>query len=154
MFRFHTILHPTDLSRRPDPAFALACDIAAEHGAQLIVLHVIDAPVAYGDMIVVEPAGHRVDLLRQLRELRGPQSIPVMHRLEEGVPAKVIVRVAEELHCDLIVMGTHGRHGLSRFLIGSVAEQVVRNAPCLVLTAKGSPPDRARAELAPEVVQR
>jgi len=150
MFRFQRILHPSDLSRSPDPAFALACDLAAEHYARLIVLHVIESPVTYGEMIMVEPYEDRVRRLGQLRELHGPQGVEVTHRLEEGKPAKVIVRVAEELHCDLIVMGTHGRHGLSRFLIGSVAEHVVRNAPCLVLTAKGLPPEPIPAELAHE----
>jgi universal stress protein A len=54
----------------------------------------------------------------------------------EGDPAEMILRVAEEVHADLIVMGTHGRTGLSRLLMGSVAEQVVRRAPCPVLTMK------------------
>ncbi len=140
MFRFHAILHPTDLSRRPDPAFALACDLASEHHASLTILH------------VVERAGYRRNLLRLLHELHGPESLPVTHLLEEGNPADVIVRVAEDTHSDLIVMGTHGRNGLSRFLIGSVAEKVVRNAPCLVLTAKGLPADSSRFSPAHQAV--
>jgi nucleotide-binding universal stress UspA family protein len=56
--------------------------------------------------------------------------------LVEGNAAAAILRAAKELHCDLIVMGTHGRTGLSRLLMGSVAEEVVRKAPCLVLTVK------------------
>jgi nucleotide-binding universal stress UspA family protein len=58
------------------------------------------------------------------------------HRLVEGDAATVILQVATEIKCDLIVMGTHGRTGLSRLLMGSVAEQVVRNASCPVLTVK------------------
>jgi nucleotide-binding universal stress UspA family protein len=57
-------------------------------------------------------------------------------RLEEGDPVEAILRVAEEIGADLIVMGTHGRTGLSRLFMGSVAEQVLRRAPCPVLTLK------------------
>jgi nucleotide-binding universal stress UspA family protein len=66
----------------------------------------------------------------------------VQHLLAEGDPATAILRAARDNHCDLIVMGTHGRTGLRRLLMGSVAEQVVRKAPCLVLTVKaGGPAD-------------
>jgi nucleotide-binding universal stress UspA family protein len=60
----------------------------------------------------------------------------VTSRLEEGIPAEEIVRVAREVEADLIVMGTHGRSGLGRLLLGSVAEQVMRHATCPVLTLK------------------
>jgi universal stress protein A len=64
----------------------------------------------------------------------------------EGNPAAVILQVAREKKCDLIVMGTHGRTALSRVLMGSVAEEVVRKAPCLVLTVKTEvPPELERA---------
>ena len=62
--------------------------------------------------------------------------IVVEHRLEEGNPVAEILRVARETHCDLIVMGTHGRTGLAHLLMGSVAEQVVRKAGCHVLVVK------------------
>ncbi len=58
------------------------------------------------------------------------------HLLKMGKPTVEILRVAEESNCDLIVMGTHGRRGLARMLMGSVAEHVVRNATCAVLVVK------------------
>jgi nucleotide-binding universal stress UspA family protein len=61
---------------------------------------------------------------------------PAERRLEEGDPATEICRVANEAGCELIAIGTHGRTGLGRLLMGSVAEQVVRRAPCPVLTVK------------------
>jgi nucleotide-binding universal stress UspA family protein len=77
-------------------------------------------------------------LLRaQLQQVRPDAAqLPVDHRLVEGDAAAEILRLAAETHCDLIVMGTHGRTWLSRMLMGSVAEQVVRKAPCPVLTVK------------------
>jgi nucleotide-binding universal stress UspA family protein len=65
----------------------------------------------------------------------GP-SVLVERRLEEGDPIGEILRAAAEVPCDLIVMGTHGRTGLARLLMGSVAEEVVRKAPCPVVTVK------------------
>jgi nucleotide-binding universal stress UspA family protein len=62
--------------------------------------------------------------------------VQVERRLEQGDAATEIVRVAQETHCDLIVIGTHGRTGLSRVLMGSVAEKVLRQAPCPVLAVK------------------
>ena len=63
-------------------------------------------------------------------------TVPYEHRLITGDPATAIARLAEEEQADLIVMGTHGRTGLTRLLMGSVAEAVVRRAPCPVLTYK------------------
>jgi nucleotide-binding universal stress UspA family protein len=72
-----------------------------------------------------------------LDEVRLPEPVPhVERRLEQGDAATAIVRVAQESHCDLIVIGTHGRTGLRRLLMGSVAEKVVRDAPCMVLAVK------------------
>ena len=66
-------------------------------------------------------------------------------RVHEGDPATQIVRVAQETRCDLIVLGTHGRTGLGRLLMGSVAEQVLRKAPCPVLTVKTPFPETSSA---------
>jgi nucleotide-binding universal stress UspA family protein len=72
-----------------------------------------------------------------LREIEAPdKNVRVEHRLEEGDASKVILEVAQEIHAGLIVMGTHGRTGLARLLVGSVAEKVLRSAPCPVLTVK------------------
>jgi nucleotide-binding universal stress UspA family protein len=69
--------------------------------------------------------------------------VPYEHRLLSGDPAEEIVKFANEAHCDLIVMGTHGRTGFRRLLMGSVAEAVVRTANCAVMTYKHHPaPDK------------
>jgi len=72
----------------------------------------------------------------ELEQLQLPDDIRAERRFARGDPAEQILRVANEIHADLIVMGTHGRTGLERLLMGSVAEQVLRQAPCPVLTVR------------------
>jgi len=140
MLALHTILHPTDFSKHSRCAFGLACALARDYGARLIALHVlVPPPVAYGDGVVVaaDPEPLRATAQEHLGELEIPgANVRAERRLEEGDPATVILRVAKEVHADLLVMGTHGRTGLGRLLMGSVAEEVVRRAPCPVLTVK------------------
>jgi nucleotide-binding universal stress UspA family protein len=148
MLELRTILHPTDYSRAADYAFRLAASLARDHGARLVVLHVNPPPLndfdpEEKDEIFKErlwAAYHRLEAAEpRVREVH----IDTMW--VDGDPAREILRLAKEVGCDLIVMGTHGRTGLERLLMGSVAEQVSRKAPCPVLTAK--PP---RAEQTPE----
>jgi universal stress protein A len=143
-----TILHPTDFSPSSDYAFRLAHSLAHDHGSKLIVVHVVATLgaelVSYGEAVTqLEPEAYRDKLWAELRQVRSPDSqVQVEHELAEGDAANEIVRLAREKGCGLIVMGTHGRRGISRLLMGSVAEQVVRRAPCPVLTVKmpeGSP---------------
>jgi nucleotide-binding universal stress UspA family protein len=138
MLPIRTILHPTDFSEHSDPAFWLACSVARDYGARLVVLHVVPPPVFHGEVVARrQPDGYHTDLEKQLQEFRPREpGIPVERRVEDGDPAAAILRVAQEVPCDLIVMGTHGRTGLGRLLMGSVAEQVMRRAPCPVLTVK------------------
>jgi len=143
MLHIRTILHPTDFSAHSDFAFQLACSLAKDHNARVLVLHVVERPVlAYPGVMTPPPppppsAEQHQALLEKLQQIkpRGP-AIPVEYLLEEGYPATAILQVAQERQCDVIAMGTHGRTGLTRLLMGSVAEQVVRNASCPVLTAK------------------
>lgn len=95
-------------------------------------------PVAFGEFgVYVAAEGSKAALLVDLSRLRLPgNAVAVEHCLLDGDPATVIVRHAEATACDLIVMGTHGRTGLGRMFLGSVAEQVMRRAPCPVLTVK------------------
>ena len=126
-----TILHPTDFSERSGYAFQLACSLARDRGARLIVLHVMPVP------LVQEKRFYQEEMSAELNRLRAPDSqIQVEHRLEQGDPATQILRIAQETGCDLVVMGTHGRTGLDRLLMGSVAEEVVRRAACPVVTVK------------------
>jgi universal stress protein A len=83
------------------------------------------------------PIEEREELMEQLQAiLPSDPVVQVEHRFEEGDPVAGILDVAGELSCELIVMGTHGRTGLGRVLMGSVAEQVMRKAPCPVLTVR------------------
>jgi nucleotide-binding universal stress UspA family protein len=128
------ILVPIDWSEPSQRAFDIAASLAHEHKARLIVLYVIPlASVMYGPP-TANYTEHMHDELCRMRPA-DPQ-IPVQHMIAEGDPASIIQKVARENQCDLIVMGTHGRTALPHVLMGSVAEEVVRKAPCLVLTVK------------------
>ena len=132
----HTILHPTDLTENSKPAFHLACALARDYGAELVVLHVYPPPVNAAEAVDRRrPDGIADDLLEKLRDLKpDDRSIPIDYRVEEGDPAKVILDEAR--HCDLVVIGTHGRRGAAHFLLGSVAEKIVRVSPIPVLTVR------------------
>jgi nucleotide-binding universal stress UspA family protein len=137
MLPIQTILHPTDFSDRSGNAFQLACALTRDYGARLVVLHVSVPPtVVYGEGILPpDPEVLRQEAKEQLDRLQAPQAdVRAERRLEEGDPATEVLRVAQEIGANLIVMGTHGRTGLGRLLMGSVAEQVVRKATCPVLT--------------------
>jgi nucleotide-binding universal stress UspA family protein len=138
MLPIRTILHPTDFSAGSEHAFYLACSLARTHGGRLIVVHVVPPPVAHGEIVARRQYPDYYEQLKgELNRLEPlDRSIHVERRLEDGDPATVILRIARETPCDLIVMGTQGRTGLARVLMGSVAEQVVRRAPCPVLTIR------------------
>jgi nucleotide-binding universal stress UspA family protein len=139
MLPIRVILHPTDFSARSRSAFRLAQALARDHGARLLVVHVGMPLVVFGEGVLpVDDETNTLALRRQLGEVRA--SAPEV-RLERRLilaedPARAIVRLAAEEPCDLIVMGTHGRTGLRRALLGSFAEQVMRKAPCPVLTVR------------------
>jgi nucleotide-binding universal stress UspA family protein len=138
MLPIHRILHPTDFSKRSEYALHLACALARDYGAELILLHVVEIPAAvYGEGVMVPLPDFRAEAEARLAELRPTlPTVRTEHRLVEGDPASEILQAALDVHSDLIVMGTHGRTGVSRLLMGSVAEQVVRRATCPVLTIK------------------
>jgi nucleotide-binding universal stress UspA family protein len=143
MVSLHLILHPTDFSEAAEYAFHLACSLAREHGGRVLVLHVAIPPVVgYGGVMTAPPEGDWKALQGRLQQIQSPEPrVPVEHRLIEGNPVAEILRVAQETKCDLIAMGTQGRSGLARLLMGSVVEQVVRRAPCPVLTVRGPLPE-------------
>lgn len=133
------ILFPTDLSNVTDGAMALAVSLARDNHAALLIVHVEEPPVAYGggEMYYGELGPTRQKLRSMLEAIRpADDSVVCEHHLVPGEPASAIVDFAKEMNVDLIVMGTHGRTGIKRVLMGSVAEAVVRNAPCPVLTYK------------------
>jgi nucleotide-binding universal stress UspA family protein len=128
------ILVPTDFTEQSDRAFDMACCLARDAGAQMIVVHVVPLPaVIYGP-----PPESYLEHLREKLELiqvRDPR-ISVQYHLVEGDTARAILQEAGEMNCDAIVMGTHGRTGLRRLILGSIAEEVVRKAPCSVVVVK------------------
>jgi len=139
MLAIHTILHPTDFSEHSQYAFALACALTRDYGARLVVLHVVAVPVVvYGEGVVPpNPEEVRAEARDQLARLQVPHAdVRAERRLEDGDADETILRVAQEIQADLIVMGTHGRTGLGRLLMGSVAEKVLRKATCPVLTVR------------------
>ena len=139
MLAVKTVLHATDFSKNSAFAFRLACALARDYGARLVILHVAAPPaVFYGEGIYLPPPEEYEEPLHDklLRLQPHDRRVVTEHRLEEGPPAPTILRVAAQAKADVIVLGTHGRTGLGRLIMGSVAEQVVRKAPCPVLTVK------------------
>jgi nucleotide-binding universal stress UspA family protein len=148
-----TVLHPTDFSVSSDVAFQLACSLSRDHDAQLVVLHV--APVLVPPPSEMgtppQPTSHE-NLWQALKQVHAPDpNVRVQHLLEDGFDAATVIRdTAGAVQCDLIVMGTHGRTGLDRLLMGSVAEKVLRSAPCPVLTVKVPLPKEPSSEMPEE----
>lgn len=146
MLPISKILHPTDLSENSRAALATACEWAKRFGAELHLLHVVDGiatPYPYLGPPFNEAAAWE-SMIRQKARLAlaewplpdGNADLHVVRTLRNGSPILQIVEFAKEIGCDLIVMGTHGRSGLEHLLLGSVAENVVRRAPCSVLTVR------------------
>ena len=134
------ILHPTDFSESSRQAFEFACRLALDRGSRLIVMHVAE-PVRVSSLGMAPlpplPKGYRGAWESRLRLLRpADPNVRIEHRLEEGDVAAAILRVAREAPCDLIVMSGSERTWLGRLLTGSVTREVVRKAPCPVLTLK------------------
>jgi nucleotide-binding universal stress UspA family protein len=139
MLPIRTILHPTDFSERSRHGFRLACSLARDYGAHLIVLHVVPTPLAvYMEGVVAGPEeDFQEEVKAQFHAMKSEYAeVRPEYRMVEGDAIFEILRFAAEHPCDLIVLGTHGRTGLGRFLMGSVAEGVVRKAACPVLTVK------------------
>jgi len=152
MLRVKKILYPTDFSSFSNQAYFHAVALAEQHGASLTVLYVF-VPGLNEPAAPPGAAAQRHYWREQLEQIRPVDpGIAVHHVLLEGDPASEIVRYAADNVIDLIVMGTHGRTGLERLLMGSVAEKVLRESSCSVLVVKlpralhvGEPADVALA---------
>ncbi len=138
------ILLPTDFSEGSKNALPYAVELSKQYNAGLYLLHVIyDLQQASGlhvphvnlDQLYIEIEDAAKKELERfgLEELRG---LNVQRYVLRGVPYEEIVRFAEKNQIDLIIIGTHGRKGLEKVFFGSTAEQVVRKAPCAVLTVR------------------
>ncbi|MFT5134399.1 MAG: nucleotide-binding universal stress UspA family protein [Gammaproteobacteria bacterium] len=142
MINIQHILHPTDFGDNSSEALKYACSLATQFSANLHVLNVVqDINVIVGPLGGVVPMDFNQKQLQIANEKIGeiPDKIinfrgDITRNVVEGTPFVEIIRYAKDNVIDLIVMGTHGYSGLEHFLIGSVAENVVRKAPCPVLT--------------------
>jgi nucleotide-binding universal stress UspA family protein len=132
------ILHPTDFSEGCEASLRVARALARDLGARLVLFHVVPYGFYANEMTVpVDPGVYREALDEERQLIDGPDlKYPVEVRMARGDAAEEILRTAAELDCGLIVMGTHGRTGLSRLLMGSVTEYVVPRADCPVLAVK------------------
>lgn len=142
------IVVPVDFSTGQAEALQLATSLARETGAKLFIVHVEEPTLAYavGGAYYGTADPQHEDLVKMLHEVVPPSSeVAYEHQSLSGEPADQIVSFAEEIDADFIVMGTHGRTGVTRVLMGSVAEWVVRNAKCPVITIKENAPQAAKS---------
>lgn len=146
MSKLRRILVPTDFSEGANAALGYALSLARAVGAEVEVLHVLD-PSGY--FLQIPPSGMpstgEYDLggialedaklaLAASVDLHGDLGVHVEQRVEIGAPTERILQRAKDSGCDLVIIGTHGRRGLARMLLGSVAAEVVKRATCPVLT--------------------
>ena len=141
------ILAATDFSAASDRAIDYASALASQFGASVHLLHVVEDPFVAGawnpELYIASVPTMRASLideaaarLARLRQTFERQGLTVTSEVMVGSPAPAIRDVAEGRCCDLVVMGTHGRSGMAHLLLGSVAEKVIRQAPCPVLTVR------------------
>ena len=148
MAHYSRILHATDYSKASARALAEAVALAKQNKAELLVLHVIEPVAAY---VTGEDIGG-AELYMKLEETTKRQAQTSMNKLVEqlkkskvnvksllrrGIPHEQIVSAAQNRRANLIVIGTHGRTGLSKLFMGSVAGKVVSMAHCPVMTVRG-----------------
>jgi nucleotide-binding universal stress UspA family protein len=150
---FKRILVPIDFSEPSDAALDYARVLATRFGASLHVLHVVDDPYRTfysAEVYVPEVEGLRDEMLndaltRLKTRVADATDLDATAEAVIGAPAAAIVDFAAGREIDLIVMGTHGRGGMAHLLMGSVAERVLRTAPCPVLTVRHATVNTAKA---------
>jgi nucleotide-binding universal stress UspA family protein len=147
MSRLRRILHPTDFSGASGAAFARAVAMAKTERAQLLLVHVLGPPAPMAGEGYISPkvyddleASARQYAQKRLAALQArarKAGVKAVTLLPEGIAHEQIVRAVKTKKADLIVIGTHGRTGLAKFFLGSVASRVVAAASCPVLTVRG-----------------
>ncbi len=143
MITIKRILVPTDFSEQGKTALMYAVAFADQFGAVVDLLHVME-PVPPGALLSYISLdelkkGVRNDAEKQMEELHTAwedYAFPVHRVIVEGHPFVEIIKHAKDSNADMIIMGTHGRGAIAHMLLGSVAEKVVRKAPCPVLTVR------------------
>lgn len=147
MIKLKKILCPVDHSECSYLALKYAISLALKDETKLYLMHVIDSRLYDTEIYKFSPykpseidtSQIRTDLMKSLPE--GTTDVLEVETIViKGVPFHEITKAAKEMNADLIVIGTHGRTGLSHVMLGSVAEKVVRKAPCPVLTVRTPPP--------------
>ena len=145
MKNVEAILFPTDFSEGSFHALPYAVDLAKHYNAKLYMLHIVydvfkatdsHIPHISADELykeISEWANKEIDTCC-IEEIRGLPNVKKV--VLQGIPFDEIVKFAEKEKIDLIIMGTYGKKGLERFIFGSTAERVVRNAPCPVMTVR------------------
>lgn len=146
MISIRRILAPTDFGNTSPAAVRYAAELAEKFGAELVLLHVVqDLALAMPDAVMPTPVpgpdlGQLTDSAKTgLANLIARENLARLNPRVEvriGSPAAEIVAAASDLKADLLCIGTHGRTGLAHFFLGSVAEKIVREAPCPVLTVR------------------
>ena len=155
MLTWTKIVYPTDFSSAAEAAFDAAQRLARDSKSLLLIVHVVEPvpaatpgtvaaatpgtvapPLTVGETNLSDTQQHVIDEAREELQKVVPTdpAIRFEHRLIECLASDGILNVAKQEHADLIIMGTHGRTGLKRLLLGSVVEKVVRHAGCPVLT--------------------
>jgi nucleotide-binding universal stress UspA family protein len=144
MIRIRRILVPTDFGDSSTPAVRYGARMAEAFGAELILLNVVpDAALILPDAVMPAPvpttelSKFLADAKENLSRLVAAEKLESLHPKVEvrvGSPVPEILAAAADLKADLLCVGTHGRHGLSHLLLGSLAERIIRDAPCPVLT--------------------
>ena len=143
--KLERILCPLDFSEFSARAFEYAQSLARHYHARLYVKHVVESalsayptyvnPEAF-EQLCLELKSHVEQQLQEFLRSRQQPGVEIDSRVEEGRVTEVILRCAKEQAVDLIVMGTHGRHGLDHWLLGSITEKVLRKAHCPVLAVR------------------
>ena len=133
------ILCPTDFSESSAAATGFAEKLALSTNAELVLFHAFDVPATWTDAGQEHPRDPQIE--KQLEQVLSDSPLQTRLRrlLHAGEPGEVICWIAQEHQCDLIVMGTQGRTGIKRLLLGSVAEYVMEHARCPVLTVRNRP---------------
>jgi nucleotide-binding universal stress UspA family protein len=135
-----TILVPTDMSPRSEAAFEHAAALADQYGARLLIVHVEEPPLAaYGEghFEYAMPSTDQTEVRKEFEQIRPAKpTVRYQHFWLRGNPVEQITGLAKEENVDLIVLSSHGRTGLIRLVMGSVAEGVMRHAECPVLVIK------------------
>ncbi len=141
------IMHPSDFSTASQAAFAKAVEMAKAGRAELVIVHVLSAvmpvpgdgyisPKVYDEIAASTRAWAQKQLDKRVAKAKGA-GVRTTGMLMDGIAHEQIIRASKAKRVDLLVLGTHGRSGLAKLFIGSVAGRVVAGAPCPVLTVRG-----------------